>query len=89
MSTMSQFFSGGGGASINSTQRGVITFSGTDLTATATITSVNTAKSQLRLLGTGANGIFRIELSSSTTVLATRSSGSAQAAASWELTEWT
>jgi hypothetical protein len=83
MSTMSQFFGGG----IKSVQRGVITFPGTDLTATATVSSVNTSKSFLSLLGTGSNGTFRIELTNSTTVTATRSGTNVATNASWELIE--
>lgn len=87
MSTFSQFAGGGGG--IKSIQRGTITAG-----STATITSVNTAKSELRWLGqSGISGIstgtlaasfFRIELTSATTITASSGTGTI----SWELTEW-
>ena len=91
MSTTSQFFSGG--ASIKSIQRGTIT--ATTSGATATISSVNTAKTELRFLGgsglhTDVNGnaaaVPRIILTNSTTITATVAYASA--IVSWELTEF-
>jgi hypothetical protein len=76
MSTLTQF-SGGG---IKSIQRGTISITSPNTTATATVTSVNTAKSLLTYLGqtgyyggTGVDGIsnVRIALTNSTTITAT------------------
>jgi hypothetical protein len=95
MSTMSQFF--GGGSTINSTQRGVISLAGSTSSGTATISSVNTSKTQLRFLGfsstagSSATGRMfpKIELTNSTTVTATRGAAIADdCSISWELTEW-
>ena len=72
MSTLSQF----GGGAIKSIQRG------TSSANTVTISAVNTAKTELRLLGFG-NAFQMIELTNSTTI--TRSQGAG--AWSWELTE--
>jgi len=75
MSTLTQF-SGGG---VKSIQRGTISISGNS-PATATVTSVNTARSLLTYLGqtgyysgTGVDGIsnVRIALTSATTITAT------------------
>lgn len=96
MSTTSQFFSGG--TSIKSIQRGTITVASAT-SATATITSVDTAKSELRMLGETmstaasigalATNFVRISLTNATTITATRISAAADATiVSWELTEW-
>lgn len=94
MSTFSQFTGGGG---IKSIQRGTITFSGMATTATATISSVDTSKSELRALGetcsasTALTEVFnRIALTNSTTITATRATAanSITTIVSWELTEW-
>lgn len=88
-----------GARAIKSTQRGVISMSsGGASSATATITSVATAKTQLRLLGIrtlgSASGVVdsvlcTLVLTNSTTVTAERRSGSpADVAISWELTEF-
>lgn len=87
MSLFSELF--GVGSGVKSIQRGTIT-AGT----TATITSVNTAKSELRHLGQSgmnatsatslANSFFRIELTNATTITASGGTGTI----SWELTEW-
>lgn len=87
-----------GGRAIKSIQRGVITLSGTGNSATATISAVNTAKTELRFLGVtslsgGAiinEGMVHIALTNSTTITSTRlfSGNSNTAAASWELTEY-
>lgn len=95
MSNLTQFSSGG----IKSIQRGTITISGTALTATATITAVDTAKSELRHLGVSSNPpastidheyALRLSLTNSTTITATRAAApnSTSAIVSWELTEW-
>lgn len=95
MSSLTQFF----GGSIKSIQRGVINVPITTGSATATISSVTTSKSELRFLGQRidtaasitvlAQALPTLELTNSTTITATR--GSAPAAVtnvSWELTEW-
>ena len=83
---------------IKSIQRGVITFTGTATAATATITSVDTAKTELRFLGTSPSsdsstlneGMAVVSLTNSTTVTATRRFGgnSNNPIVSWELTEY-
>lgn len=95
MSTFSQFAGGGG---IKSIQRGVITINGGGATGSATITAVNTAKSELRLLGIGGysndtgNGTplpGRIQLASGTSVTFNSPLTAASTSyVSWELTEW-
>lgn len=92
MSTFSQFTGGGG---IKSIQRGTISIAALTTSATATITSVNTAKTELRYLGGGqldGNGfaVFaRVALTNSTTITATASSAPNSACnVSWELTEF-
>lgn len=91
MSTLSQF--GGGG--IKSIQRGVISITGA-ASATATVTSVNTAKTELRFLGTSYGSgtmspdqaLAYLSLTNSTTITATRSGTSATAVnVAWELVE--
>lgn len=94
MSTLSQFF----GGSIKSIQRGTITLTSA-ASATATITSVDTSKSELRFLGETMNAaastsalatnMARLALTNSTTITATRVSVAADTTiVSWELTEW-
>jgi hypothetical protein len=95
MSTTTQFFSGG----IKSIQRGVINIPTTTGSATATISSVTTGKSELRLLGqridTAASTAVvvqsfpTIELTNATTITATRGAAAVSVVnVSWELTEW-
>lgn len=83
---------------IRSIQRGTITVSETGTSATATISSVNTGKTELRFLGVtslagGAylnEGMVYVVLTNATTVTAGRAatfSGN-QALVSWELTEY-
>lgn len=97
MSTFSQFAGGGGG--IKSIQRGVAfsSYDGyTPQITNVTISSVNTAKTELRLLGwrwqnesVYINVEPLIELVNSTTIRITRASGNhAGVYVSWELTEW-
>lgn len=82
-----------GARAIKSIQRGVINI--TVASATATITSVNTSKSELRYLGgDGRDGgavpmVPRLVLTNSTTITATslQSNGSLSTNVSWELTE--
>lgn len=98
MSTASSFFGGGGGgATIKSIQRGTISIAGGTNSATATITAVNAAKTELRYLGGGgidSNGfpVFAtVVLTNSTTITASRASTNTPGAAmsaSWELTEF-
>ena len=85
-----------GGRPIKSTQRGVIVIPNGTSSATATISAVNTAKSELRFLGsTGTNGASptgyvtsRIQLTNSTTLTAESSGIAYNHALSWELTEY-
>ena len=74
MSTLSQFGMGG----IKSIQRGTISLSagGGSASGTATITSVDTTKSEIQLLGASGvtagaySGFLRVELTNATTVTA-------------------
>ena len=92
MSSLSQFT----GAAIKSIQRGSITLSGAT-SATATITAVNTSKTELRFLGSrtrddtvNAWGTSTIELTNSTTITARWDSAAFgnTNTVSWELTEF-
>ena len=84
-----------GARPIKSIQRGVIVITYGASTATATISAVNTAKSELRFLGNlGTNGASpfgyvtsNIQLTDSTTLTAESSSFVHGHALSWELTE--
>lgn len=95
MSSLTQFF----GGSIKSIQRGVINIPISTGSATATITSVTTSKSELRFLGQRidtaasvsvlAQALPTLELTNSTTITATRGAvPSAVTNVAWELTEW-
>lgn len=92
MSTTSQFFSGG--AVVKSVQRGVISITGTNTSATATITSVDTAKAELHFIGNtnntiSSNSAARIVLTNSTTITATRASATtATTTITWEIKEY-
>ena len=92
MSNAAQFF----GSQIKSIQRGTITISGA-ASATATITAVNTSKTELRFLGArtiddtaNAWGTSTIELTNSTTITARWDSAAFANTnkVSWELTEF-
>lgn len=92
MSNSNQFRGG-----IKSIQRGIITITVANTPVTATISAVNTAKTELRYLGGGnADGapapVFgRIVLTNSTTITASPSSSgvlNGNVIVSWELTEW-
>lgn len=97
MSTFSQFAGGGGGATIKAIQRGVVSIASSAYSGTATITAVDTSKTELRFLGgsgldpAGVQQTTRIVLTNSTTITATVLypvySGET-GYASWELTEW-
>lgn len=83
------------GAGIKSIQRGTISMtSGGYTSGTATITSVDTTKTELRMLGASndavadTTAISRVVLTNSTTITATRSSISGTTVVSWELTEF-
>lgn len=88
-----------GARAIKSIQRGVIILGAGVTTATATITSVNTGKAQLRHLGGTSSdedglraAMVRLVLTNATTVTAVRDSavnaaGVVTATVSWELTE--
>lgn len=96
MSTFSQFAGGGGGATIKAIQRGVISISPGNTSATATITAVDTAKTELRYLGgSGFDSnafavVPRVVLTNTTTITATvpYANGPGAMAISWELTEY-
>lgn len=83
-----------GGRAIKSTQRGAIFLSGVQSSNTATITSVNTAKTQLRFLGinttatTNDGGSCNVDLTNATTITATRSVAAGVCSVGWELTEY-
>lgn len=90
MSNSSQFFGG-----IKSIQRGTISMSsGGSTSGTATITSVDTTKTELRILGASndavvdTTAIARVVLTNATTITATRSGTSGTSVVSWELTEF-
>ena len=89
MSSLTQFSMGG----IKSIQRGVITISSGSTTNTATITSVDTTKTELRVLGVGinANDVTYLPyavLTNATTITATRLASPTNVSyVSWELTE--
>lgn len=82
-----------GDRAIKSIQRGVLSLSAAATTATATITSVKTEKTELRWLGffgTTSDGIISayVSLTNSTTVTATKTNATAIGSSiSWELTE--
>ncbi len=82
---------------IKSIQRGTLSISGTNNAATATISSVNPAKTELRFLGVNpltptpvSEGMVYIVLTNSTTITAARQFGgnSNTPIVSWELTEY-
>ena len=83
---ISQFF-----GSIKSIQRGTIAITGAASSQTATITSVDTTKTQLRMLGasvtTNVNEMPYIVLTNATTITATRVGSANTTTVSWELTE--
>lgn len=84
-----------GGAVINQTIRGTISITGGGTGAQVTIPSVNTAKAQLRNVGTSGNGAsvgdeaVRLTLTSATKVDANRLTSSGSTTTGYELTEWT
>ena len=77
--------------SLKSIQRGVISMVGA-YSGTATITAVDTSKTELRLLGvsntTVPADLARVVLTNATTIAATRGSTSGTSEVSWELTEF-
>ena len=86
-----------GARAIKSIQRGFVDLlgGGATLSISATISAVNTAKSELRHLGhsssytSGASSRFSLALTNSTTITATRTAGeSGTGQLSWELTEY-
>jgi len=91
MTSLAQFT----GSRPKSIQRGTISMtSGGSTSGTATITSVDTTKTELRMLGASndavsdTTAISRVVLTNSTTITATRSSTSGTTVVSWELTEF-
>lgn len=94
MSNFSQFAGGGG---IKSIQRGVSTLTSIPLVQSlnVTVSSVNTAKSELRLLGVATNdpngqgSTAYIQLTSATNIYIARVSiPNCDVTVSWELVEW-
>ncbi|HMM52296.1 MAG TPA: hypothetical protein PKD87_11850 [Burkholderiaceae bacterium] len=82
-----------GPSKIKSIQRGTISLTSGTTSASATISSVNTAKATLTYLGNSvgdspATVQARIALTNATTVTATRSATSTSAAVSYEVVEW-
>lgn len=77
--------------SLKSIQRGVISIVGA-YSGTATITAVDTSKTELRLLGVSNTTVIadlaRVVLTNATTITATRGSNSGTSEVSWELTEF-
>lgn len=82
---------------IKSVSRGVLTITAGNLTATATIPAVNTAKSELRFLGVSDGSgdtnpskyLVRLYLNNSTTVGAIKEATTVGSSnVTWELTEW-
>lgn len=90
MSNLTQFL----GSGVKSIQRGTISLAATSGTSgTSTLSpAVDTAKSELRYLGMGAdsptNVLAYLTLTNTTTVTATRASAIANIVVSWELTEF-
>lgn len=87
----------GADMAIASTQRGVLTINNGSGSNTVAITSVDTAKTQLRMLGfssssSSADGAEswapRITLTNATTITATRGGSVQSITISWELTEY-
>lgn len=93
MSTFTQFLPQTG---IKTIQRGTITISAGNLTATATISSVTTGKTFLNWLGSTPTtvtdqyirGMARLDLTNSTTVTATRGNSSDSGIVSYEVVEF-
>lgn len=86
---------GSGVAGIKSIQRGTIGIANSDLTNTATITAVDTSKTELRHLGMSgavptdnADQFIRIGLTNATTITATRGDNHTAWTVSFELTEY-
>lgn len=83
-----------GARAIKSTQRGITLLSSGGTSVGATITSVVTAKTQLRLLGCRYNGVTNfqdvpyLQLTNSTTLTVFRTGAVGDVYISWELTEY-
>lgn len=84
MSTLTQFLPQTG---IKSVQSGTFSIVGSDTTGTATISSVNTAKSFLVFLGAGESGIY-IYLQDATTIIAARPAGTTTRTVSYSVVEF-
>ncbi len=91
MTSLAQFT----GSRPKSIQRGTISMtSGGSTSGTATITSVDTTKTELRFLGSSndfvgdTTQISRVVLTNATTVTASRSGTNGTTVVSWELTEF-
>lgn len=85
-----------GGRAIKSIQRGTVVVANSATSGSVTISSVNTAKAELRFLGgtaqdQGTGSYFvspKISLTNSTTVSASFSASAVNGQISWELTEY-
>jgi hypothetical protein len=91
MSTLTQFLPQNPPAGIKSVQRGLITISSSNYTATATISSVN--MTWLGSVGSAsidpyAANMARVELTDATTVTATRGINTGSATVSYEVVEF-
>jgi hypothetical protein len=83
---------------VKSTQQGTLATSGTSITAVATITAVDTNKTQLTLLGFSTNtatstydpsrDLSRITLTNSTTITLTKNSTSGAVTGSYRVVEF-
>jgi len=82
------------GSSIKSIQRGRTSFLSANTTQNITVSSVNTAKSHLVMLGFYSGGAATVQnspnitLSSSTTIALNRQTGGVDMNVSWELVEY-
>ncbi len=83
-----------GASKVKSIQRGTTTVSGSNTTATSTVTAVVTGKAELRMLGASTSSgstdapEVRVTLTNSTTITATRTHTTSGVTVSWELVEW-
>lgn len=77
---------------VKSRQRNSITIAGASVTGTATISAVDTTKSELRFLGCSvsvdATGLATLALTNSTTVTATRQATGQNTVVAFEVVEW-
>lgn len=90
MSVLSQF----AGGAIKSLQRGTISLGAAAASATATVTTVDTTKSLLTMLGVNtictdvASGVAEITLTNATTITANRGATTNLTTVRWQLVEY-